>query len=190
MYNFCLVYLVLIVITPEVLAESLYNEKNYESLVEDNKASKVGDSITIVVYENSQAGTSAGEGSSSDFRLSGAANVDERNWNTGVSLGAGNKGNAETKRNGFIKAQLTVMVVAIDEYGGLIVEGKQEITINDEIQQINIKGRVRPTDIQSNNVIPSFRLQDAQIGIDGEGSVSSDKSKNIIVRFFHWLGLH
>ena len=151
-------------------ATSLFDEKEYEALYVE-------------------ANSSAGQGSQGDFSFSGDANVDDRNWAAGVNLGSSNNGDAATNRNGFVRAQLTAIVVEKDEYGGLIIEGNQKITVNDETQTVRVKGRVRPEDVTTDNTVASFRLQNAEISIDGDGSVSKGKNSNVFKRFAKWLGL-
>jgi flagellar L-ring protein precursor FlgH len=170
-------------------ATSLFDEKEYEALYADKNAVKVGDGITILIFENVEANSSAGQGSQGDFSFSGDANVDDRNWAAGVNLGSSNNGDAATNRNGFVRAQLTAIVVEKDEYGGLIIEGNQKITVNDETQTVRVKGRVRPEDVTTDNTVASFRLQNAEISIDGDGSVSKGKNSNVFKRFAKWLGL-
>ncbi len=171
------------------LAKSLYDPSNFKPLHADKKALYVGDAITILIFESTQATASAGEGSNGDFSFAGAANVDERNWRAGVNLGSSDAGDASTIRNGFVRAQITARVTALDEYGALQIEGSQQITINDEAQTIAISGKVRPDDISADNTVPSFRILDAAIAIDGEGSVSAGKNTNVFGRLAKWLGL-
>lgn len=171
-----------------VNGNSLYNASNYQALHEDKKAYRVGDSITILIFENAQANSSAGEGSRSDFLFAGGASVDERNWSAGLNLNAANDGEASTNRNGFVKAQITVAVIGIDHQNMLIVEGEQHVTVNEESQIIQVAGKVRPEDVSSHNTVPSFRIQNAQISIDGDGSVSNGKNSNLLTRLVTWLG--
>lgn len=169
-------------------ATSLFNASDFQALHEDKKAFRVGDGITILIYENSQATSSAGDGSRGDFGFAGSANVDDRNWNAGLGLNSSNDGEASTNRNGFIKAQMTAVVVSVDDHQGLMIEGEQRITVNEESQVIRVMGRVRPEDISNNNTVPSFRIQNAVISFDGAGSVSDGKDDNVFTRFAKWLG--
>ncbi|UAA37597.1 flagellar basal body L-ring protein FlgH [Paraneptunicella aestuarii] len=170
------------------MAGSLYDANRFQALYEDKKAYRVGDGITILIYENAQATSSAGEGSSGDFALAGTASVDERNWGAGINLGAGNDGEASTNRNGFLKAQITAVVTHIDENHNLFIEGTQTVSINEEAQVIKIKGKVRKEDVSAANTVPSFRIQNAEISIDGDGSVTEGKNSNLLARFINWLG--
>jgi flagellar L-ring protein precursor FlgH len=180
---------VCIAISHCAFATSLYEESNYKALYEDKKAFSTGDGITILIYENTKAVTSAGEGSSGDMSFSGGASVDERHWNGGLKLGSSNNGDAATNRNGFVRAQLTAVVIGRDDHGALLIEGVQKITINEEEQIIRVKGKVRIEDISSLNTVASYRIQNAEISIDGEGEVSAGKNGNVFTRLVRWMGL-
>lgn len=177
------------VVACQANATSLFQADKFNSLVADQKASSLGDSITVLVYENAKAGSNAGEGSEGNFSVSGNAFVDQRNWSSGLALGNGNNTDASTNRSGYIRAQLTAVVTRVEPGGNLYVEGKQQIRINEELQTITLAGTVRPQDVSGNNTVPSFRIQNAQIGIDGQGSVSDGRNGNVFTRLFRWLGL-
>lgn len=174
--------------TFNVFATSLYEEEKFRALHEDKKAHSLGDGLTILIYESTQATSSAGEGSSGEFKFSGGASLEERNFNAGVNLGSSNSGDAATNRNGFIRAQLTAIVIGSDENGSLIIEGKQTITINEEEQIITVKGKVRIEDITNQNTIASYRIQNAVISVQGDGEVSSGKNGNVFTRLARWMG--
>lgn len=171
-----------------VSAQSLYDEAKFKALHADKKAVDIGDGITVLVYQNVQATSSAGEVSEGQFGFNGGASVDDRSWNSGVSIGSSNEGNAGTNRNGFVRAQLTAVVVGKKDNDTLIIEGTQKITVNEEQQIITIKGNVRLEDVSNNNMVPSFRVQNAEIVIEGEGEVTSGKNGNVFTRFIEWLG--
>ena len=175
-------------ISSEIMAQSLFDSVRFTALHADKKAYFVGDSLTILVYQSVQANSSAGEGSRGEFRFNGGASVDERNWDAGVNIGSENSGDAATNREGFVRAQLTAVVVATGPSGLLHVEGTQKITVNEEQQTISVKGIVRPEDISAENTIASFRVQNAEISINGNGEVTTGKNGNVFTRLIEWLG--
>lgn len=179
---------VVLLISVNAVAQSLYDESRFTALHADKRAQFVGDSITLLVYQAVQANSSAGEGSRGDFRFSGGATVDERNWDGSVNLGSTSSGDAATNREGFVRAQLTAVIVATESSGLLHIEGKQTITVNEEKQTITVKGTIRPEDISAQNTVPSFRVQNAEIAINGSGEVTSGKNGNVFTRFIEWLG--
>jgi flagellar L-ring protein precursor FlgH len=167
---------------PTQATESLYREGKFQSLTSDRRGSRVGDLITVLVYENSSAQSSADTTS-------------DRSANIGVSVGIGTQSNptrnrltaqagfnngmegmGRTARAGRLLAQVTVQIQEILANGDLRLAGEQFLEINDERQQIRLEGRVRAQDVQDNNVVLSSRLADARISYQGDG-VLGDKQK-------------
>lgn len=155
-------------------AQSLYDEAQFRSLTADNKASRIGDVLTIQVVENASATVNADTGSQRNNGLT----VDlTRPKAPALSAGLGTSsdfdGGGRTERAGRLLAQLTVKVDAVLANGDLLVSGEQQLMINDERQRIAISGRVRPVDISEANVVPSSRVADADITYVGDGLIAS-----------------
>lgn len=184
----CSLVLFIFLLSGECYGTSLYDPKSFNALHEDKTAHRIGDPLTVLIFERTQASASAGDGSQSDLFLGGDASINEKNWDAGLNFGAGNASDASTNRNGFIRAQLTARIIEIDQFGALIVRGSQTITINDEIQKVTIEGKVRVEDISSENTIPSFRILDADIAVDGSGSVAEGSHKSLLSRIATFFG--
>ena len=58
----------------------------------------------------------------------------------------------------------------------LEIAGSQEIRLNNELRQLQIRGIVRPEDIHSDNTITSDKIAEARISYGGRG-VSTDVQK-------------
>jgi flagellar L-ring protein FlgH len=181
--------LILSMFMASVSATSLFNDADFKSLTSDKRARKVGDTVTIIVLENAQAKTSAGNSQDNGFSISASAQSPNGSWPYGVGMGSDHSGNAAIQRNGFIKAQITAVVKDKDKHGNLIVHGKQNISIDGEVQTIEITGSVRNSDIFSDNTLLSSRLFDANIIFTGKGPVSENQEGGIVYKVFNWLGL-
>ncbi|WP_166670486.1 flagellar basal body L-ring protein FlgH [Rheinheimera aquimaris] len=179
----------LVVFSLETNATSLFNENKFKAITSDHTALRVGDTLTILIFENAQARSSAGNSSDSNFALSASGSSPQGRWPFGIDVAAGESGDAVIKRNGFVQAQITAVVIEQDDSGNLLVKGRQEITIDDELQSIELTGQVRPADISADNSVPSFRLYDAKIKIAGQGYVSDGQDSGIFYKVFSWLGL-
>jgi len=172
------VYLMLAGVTPwscvtTAQAESLYQEQSYKPLTSDNKAFRVGDVLTVQVFENSSATTSADTGTRRKNGLS--AELGHRSGSvaqTGIGVVGDFDGGGKTQRTNRVLATLTVSVREVLANGELRVAGEQLLTVNDEPQKVTLEGRVRPLDISDGNVVLSTRLADARISYVGEGDIA------------------
>jgi len=187
-FSYLILTLALIVL-PKVEATSLYNAKTFRALTADKRALRIGDTVTIIVLETAQASASAGSADKSEFGFGAQAGVNEKNWQYGVGVNGNTKGTASTQRKGQLRAQITAVVIQVDENKNLIIQGKQTLTIDGEVQVIELSGRARRSDIASNNTLLSSRLFDAKISFVGNGDVTEGKEEGVFARIFKWLGL-
>lgn len=172
-------------------AESLYLEGTFRALTADNKAFKVGDALTVQVFENSSASTSANTGTRRANEISGSVTHESgrRVGQLGIGVTGDFDGGGKTQRANKLLATLTVTVLEVLPNRELRVAGEQLLTVNDELQKVNLEGRVRPQDISDGNVVLSTRLADARITYLGEGDVSDRARRSAWRRIIDWLGL-
>lgn len=170
-------------------AQSLYDEGNFQSLVADKKAFRVGDPITILVVESARAESRAGTGSERGTNISASVSDSISSHSAGLGIGASSGGDAVTKRTGFLSAQLSVVVYKKDQNGLLYVKGEQSIIINGEEQKIQIDGAVRNEDVSRDNSVLSNRLLNAKIEFAGEGVVGNEQDTGVVYKVLSWLGL-
>lgn len=171
-------------------AESLYQEGSFRPLTADNKAFRVGDSLTVQVFENSSASTSADTGTRRNNDISGSVTQTGNRvvGQLGIGVAGGFDGGGRTQRANKLLATLTVTVQEVLASGELRVAGEQLLTVNEELQKVNLEGRVRPQDISDGNVVLSTRLADARITYVGEGDVTDRSRRSGWRKVFDWLG--
>jgi flagellar L-ring protein precursor FlgH len=175
-------------------AESLWSsEASTGNLFSDVKARRVGDLITISIVENAtatnsyQTSTGKGVGMSASTNGIGAANLSP-------SIGFNNsyKGNETTSRQGALVARITAGVEQVLPNGDLVVVGSRSIVVNDEKQELTIRGVVRPADIGYDNTISSSLVGNAEIRFKGspdwvkKGGVFANLWEGV-KSFFAWL---
>ena len=164
-------------------------QNSFMSLFSDQKANKVGDAITIVVSESSQASNNAetSAGRSSDFGLSGSGSM----LGSSQSLNAGTSndfsGSGATSSSGMVKTRISATIDSVLANGNLCISGKRKISINGEEQLISIKGVVRVVDIDADNLVNSYNISDAEIIIEGNGMINSMQGPGWLTKFFHFL---
>jgi len=174
-------------------AADLFDPSTYQAMTSDKRALRTGDALTVLVYEDSSASSTAdtstntSAGLRTDFsRTNGARN----GFQAGVGDDYGGRGGEDRiQRSGRLLAQLSVPVQEVLPNGDLVVAGEQRIDVNGEKTNIKLKGRVRPQDIASNNTVLSSRLADVSIEYIGDGYLSDRSRPGLIPRVLAWLGL-
>jgi flagellar L-ring protein precursor FlgH len=89
-----------------------------------------------------------------------------------TSTDSSNTGKGEIKRNEEINLDLAALIVQKLPNGNLVIQGSQEVLVNAEMRQLNIKGIIRPEDIGSDNTISHEKIAEARISYGGKGQVS------------------
>jgi flagellar L-ring protein precursor FlgH len=167
---------VALLVATAVRAESLYDANTFQPLTADNKAHRVGDALTIHVFERSSAETRSDTSTQRTNRLDAGLGTSAINAGRGVSgsvdVGGSFEGGGTTQRANRLLAVLTVTVREVLPNGDLRVGGEQLLTVNQEQHKVNVEGRVRPQDISADNVVLSTRIADAKLTYAGEGDLT------------------
>jgi flagellar L-ring protein precursor FlgH len=71
--------------------------------------------------------------------------------------------------------------------GNLVIDGSKVVEINEEKEIIKISGIVRPQDIESNNIIYSYNVANAQITYSGKGAASTGQRPGLLARILNWI---
>ncbi|OEU70381.1 MAG: flagellar biosynthesis protein FlgH, partial [Desulfuromonadales bacterium C00003068] len=127
------------------------------SLFVDNRASRVGDILTVAIYEtaeaNKEATTSTGRTTSASADITSLFGLESNiaNINSAIdpakliSAGYTNdfKGSGTTSRKEDLVATLTTRVVEVLPNATLRISGSKSVTVNHEQQLIHLSGIVR-----------------------------------------------
>lgn len=171
-------------------ATSLYDPAAYQALTSDLRQRKVGDLITVMVYENSSASSSANTSAGREAGIGlGAQGTGGKRVSASVHTNNDMDGRGRTEREGRVLAQITVAVREITESGDLMVAGEQVLEVNNERQQIKVEGRIRPQDVSAANVVLSTRIANARISYAGEGDLAAIQRPAWWQRFLTLFGL-
>ncbi|MEP0391775.1 MAG: flagellar basal body L-ring protein FlgH [Erythrobacter sp.] len=172
-----------------VLAEQLYDRDRSVSLATDNRPQNVGDIVTVVIFESASATNRVGTRSGKDTSLDGNLGAGSISETLSFGIGSSYRGIGETERSDRFAASLAAQVVEVLPNGDFIIEGRQNMLVNGEKRDIEIRGRIRPIDISSDNTITSSRLANAEINYDGEGFATRSAKPGLLNRIFSFLGL-
>jgi flagellar L-ring protein precursor FlgH len=153
----------------------------------DQRASRVGDILTVLIDIDDKAKTTNSTASSRDSSLNAGiphllglesslgrilpggydpANALSTNSKTSNS-GAGSVNRAEK-----ISLTIAAVVSAVLPNGNMMIQGTQEVRTNTELRQLTVAGIVRPEDISSSNTIRHTQIAEARISYGGRGDIS------------------
>ncbi len=167
---------------------AIYQADTALRLFEDLKARKVGDILTIVLNERTnaekKADTSVDKSSESSIgipKIFGKMIIDMEN---DVSGGHKFAAEGDSKQSNKLEGSITVTVSRVLSNGNLVVQGEKWITINHGEEYIRLRGIVRPLDIGPDNSISSTKVADAQILYGGRGALARANKPGWLTEFF------
>lgn len=170
-------------------ATSLYSPATYQSYTSDLRQRRVGDLITVMVYENSSASSSANTSAGRDAGVGLNVQTPGQSHSAGIKANNQLDGRGRTVREGRVLAQITVAITEINAQGDLVIAGEQMLEVNSEKQQIRVEGRVRAQDVSDANVVLSTRIAGARISYAGQGDLSDLQRPGWWHRFITLFGL-
>lgn len=171
-------------------AQSLFQEETYRGLTADNKAFRPGDVLTVQVFENSSATSSADTGTRRANHLGAELSHSGRNvGQTSIGVAGDFDGGGRTQRTSRLLTTLSVTVQEVLPGGQLRVAGMQSVTVNEELQRVTLEGVVRPVDISDGNVVQSTRIAHARITYVGEGDLTERNRRAWWRKLLDALGL-
>ena len=178
---------------------SLFNSTSSSLfLFGDVKARRANDIVTIQINETdsatNSANTSTQKNTNATMAAPGAFGLERSSQldftklldlSTGLTFG----GQGATSRSGQLQARLSARVVEVLPNGDLVIEGTKDVTINREHQSMNIRGVIRPVDINPNNVVLSTSIAHMEVKFDGKGIVSNSSNPGFLTWLFNKLNL-
>ena len=157
----------------------------------DQRARKVGDILTVEIQINDNANltnsTQRERDSSSNY---GVPNLFGLETQFAAALPPGvdpsnlvnTQGSSSTSGSGGINRgeQITLTVAAIVTQvlpnGNLVVAGRQQVKVNQEVRDLTVSGVIRPEDITSANRVLHTQMAEARISYGGKGTITTVQS--------------
>ena len=164
-------------------------------LSSDYKAHNVNDTIVVQVSVQTTAAQSGNLDSERTFTTNSAITAlpgDLKIKGVNPLLGANSstilKGQGSTTSNTTFTTSLTGQVIAVLTNGNMVIEAERKIAMNNQHEDLIIRGIVRPGDISSANTVSSAALSNLEIEMKGKGIISdSVRPPNPITRAILWL---
>ena len=162
----------------------IYGNRQSDAWFGRGRNYQVGDLITVILNESTQAARSQGTDISKDAsntalptsfsKFIGGVGANspitgiDLNKSTTKSAGKGTA-NQEAKLTGSI----TVTVIEILANGNMVVRGEKKLGLSEGTEVIQVAGVIRPQDVGPNGTVNSLRLANAQIAYRGMGDLAS-----------------
>ncbi|HAK93319.1 flagellar basal body L-ring protein FlgH [Massilia timonae] len=159
------------------------------SLTSDSRAYRVGDAVTVILQETTQAskraGTSISKGSS--IGISPLAALGKVYDKAAVDITADRdfQGDATSTQQNALSGSLTVIVQEVLPNGLLRVAGEKNLMLNQGEEFVRLKGFVRAADVDADNRVSSLRVANARIAYSARGALADANQPGWLTRFFN-----
>jgi len=171
---------------------SIYMSSVPRPLFEDIKARQVGDLLTVILDEQTDASKSATTGitkqNTTDISAPTILGHEPKigGKTLGTSLDSSNdfSGEADSSQSNKLQGSITVTVAEVLPNGNLRIQGEKWIAINQGDEYVRLRGIVRPVDIAPTNTVLSTQVADAQITYRGKGAPADSNAAGWLARFF------
>lgn len=172
---------------------AIYSASSGFALFEDIKARRVGDVLTVLLVERTDAKKSASTSTSRDTEVGVAeptvfGRPVTRNGVPilGAELQANSAfdGSGDSNQSNELSGSITVSVAEVLSNGYLVVRGEKQLGINQGSELIRLSGIVRPVDIRPDNTVASTQLANARIDYRGKGTLNDSNRPGWLTRFF------
>jgi len=161
---------------PQMATGSIYNGAQGDSFFGRGRSFQVGDVITVLLNESTQAGRTQ----------SGVVKRTSSNDVVPAAMGGGllpaanllggtikNEGKGTADQTASLTGSIAVSVVDVMANGNLILRGEKQLALTEGAEIIQVAGVVRPDDIAPNGTVQSRRLANAQITYRGTGDMAA-----------------
>jgi len=163
------------------------------SLFSDVSAKRVGDLITVILSERTNATKKASTNTSKDSSvdmpipsvLGGGVSLNGRSLlSSSVDASRSFAGAGDSSQSNSLTGRITVTVSEVLPNGYLMVQGEKRLTLNQGNEHVRFSGIVRPADIKSDNTVQSSSVANAQIIYAGTGALADANTEGWLSRFF------
>jgi len=161
----------------------------FSDLSSDLRARRTGDIVTIQVNESASAVSSGTvktvRNSSVQASVAAAGGITRAAGPLANLVKAGSNtsldGQGTTTRDTTITATISAIVTQVLPNGSLVIQGTKNVRVNSENQVLAVRGIVRPVDLTTANVVPSDRIAEMEIQVNGKGVVADSVRRPFIL---------
>ncbi|WP_206484840.1 flagellar basal body L-ring protein FlgH [Thalassotalea sp. G2M2-11] len=178
---------------PIVPTGSLFKPNYVNNIYSDSKAHRVGDIISVILSESTQAQKNA----KTELKKANSALLDPITGLAGAPVTFKNdalqfglnqesdfKGDSKTNQGNSLSGNISVHVLRVLPNGNLMIRGEKWMTLNNGDEYIRLTGIIRSQDISSSNTIVSSKVANARIQYSGTGAFAEVQEQGWLSKFF------
>lgn len=160
---------------------SIFSPANADSWFGEKKTYQVGDVITVLLSESVNGSASATNEASRETSTDvltaaqiarigspGGLLLDSQNG-TPIDTTVTSAGSGATGQSASLTGTMTAQVLEVFPNGNLMIRGEKIVNFSTGSEVIQVKGIIRPQDVQPDNTVQSKRIASAQISYKGTG---------------------
>lgn len=180
-------------------ATSLFDEDGCDLFTCD-KASKIGDLVTIVIMESTQASSRATTETEKQLDTDGEVSVtgflqwiadlppviapiEDLEFTPSEEF----SGEGRVTTTGAFTSQITATVIEVLPNGNLLIEGIRDISIAEDTATLTIRGVIDPDDVTLDNTVLSNEIAELEIIYEAEGIIADRQHDGILSRIFNFF---
>lgn len=170
---------------------AIFQAQSHRPLFEDRRARQVGDLLTIVINERTnaakQASSSGSKAGSMDSSV-GSVNKLPLKALQGLGITASSESNYADKSainsGNVFSGSVAVTVVEVLPNGNLAVSGEKQIALDKGIEFVRLSGVVNPDTIRPGNTVSSTEVADARLEYRSSARIDTAEVMGWLARFF------
>ena len=179
---------------PIVPTGSLFKPNYVNNIYSDSKAHRVGDIISVILSESTQAQKNA----KTELKKENSAKLDpivglggtnvtfkDDSIQFGLNQNSNFKGDSKTNQGNSLSGNISVHVLKVLPNGNLMIRGEKWMTLNNGDEYIRLTGIIRSKDISSSNTIVSSKVANARIQYAGTGTFADVQEQGWLSKFFN-----
>ena len=178
---------------PMVPTGSLFKENYVNNIYSDSKAHRVGDIISVLLSENTQAQKAAKteltketSGEMGSLIGLGGAPISFKgdSLEFGYNKTSDFSGDSKSDQSNSLSGNISVHVLRVLPNGNLMIRGEKWMSLNNGDEYVRLTGVIRAQDISSSNTIMSSKVANARIQYAGTGSFADTQNQGWLSKFF------
>lgn len=178
---------------PLIPTGSLFKPNYVNNIYSDSKAHRVGDIISVILSESTQAQKNAKTELKKDnsgalnptIGLGGkAVNLGGQSIQLGYGQTSNFKGDSKANQGNSLAGNISVHVLRVLPNGNLMIRGEKWMSLNNGDEYIRLTGIVRSQDISSSNTVTSSKVANARIQYAGTGTFADVQEQGWLSKFF------